>query len=78
MISFATVTCFSRRASRANSLGMMTTKQEPQPPEKKKSNVEVRDLKPKKDPKAGSNKSQTEEQNRSGRTGEIDFMRGVD
>jgi hypothetical protein len=55
----------------------MTTKQEPQPPEKK-SNVEVRDLKPKKDPKAESNKLQTEEKIRSGRTGEIDFMRGVD
>jgi hypothetical protein len=57
---------------------MTTKKQEPQPPEKKKSDVEVRDLEPKKDPKAGSSKSQGEGKDQPRRTGEIDFMRGFD
>jgi hypothetical protein len=57
---------------------MTTKKQEPQPPEKKKPDVEVRDLEPKKDPKAGSSKSQGEGKDQPRRTGEIDFMRGFE
>jgi hypothetical protein len=58
---------------------MTTKKQEPQQtPEKKKSDIEVRDLEPKKDPKAGSSKSQAEGKDQPRRTGEIDFMRGFD
>jgi hypothetical protein len=57
---------------------MTTKKQEPSAPEKKKTDVEVRDLKPKLDPKAGSSRSQAGEKNQAGRTREIDFMRGLD
>ena len=53
-------------------------KRDPQPPEKKKSDVEVRDLEPKKDPKAGSSKSQVDGKNRPRRIGEIDIMWDVD
>jgi len=64
---------------RAKPTGMTTKKQEPQqPPKKKKSDIEVRDLEPKEDSKAGSSKSQGEGKDQPRRTGEIDFMRGFD
>ena len=50
---------------------------QPDSAEKKKREVEVRDLKPKIDPKAGAKDAKTDEKRASGRTGEADFMEGL-
>jgi hypothetical protein len=46
---------------------------EPEPPQKKKREIEIRDLTPKNDVKGGAAKA---EKQAFPRTGEIDFMRG--
>ena len=46
---------------------------EPEPPQKKKREIEIRDLTPKSDPQGGATKA---EKQAFPRTGEIDFMRG--
>ena len=46
---------------------------EPEPPQKKKREIEIRDLTPKSDAKGGATKA---EEQAFPRTGEIDFMRG--
>ena len=50
---------------------------EPESPEKKKQEVEVRDLKPKTDPKGGATDAKKGDKCASGRTGEADFMEGL-
>ena len=50
---------------------------EPESPEKKKQEVDVRDLKPKTDPKGGATDAKKDDKRASGRTGEADFMEGV-
>ena len=45
--------------------------------EKKKREIEVRDLKPKTDPKGGARDEKKDDKRPSGRKGEADFMRGV-
>ena len=45
--------------------------------EKKKREVEVRDLKPKIDPKGGTTDGKKDDKRTSGRTGEADFMQGL-
>ena len=47
---------------------------QPESTEKKKREVEVRDLKPKTDPKGGATDAKKDEKRTSGRTGEADFM----
>jgi hypothetical protein len=46
--------------------------------EKKKREVEVRDLKPKTDPKGGTKDEKKDGKRASGRKGEADFMKGLD
>jgi hypothetical protein len=46
---------------------------EPEPPQKKKREIEIRDLTPKSEVKGGATKA---EKQAFPRTGEIDFMRG--
>ena len=50
---------------------------QPESEEKKKREVEVRDLKPKTDPKGGATDATKDDKRASGRTGEADFMEGV-
>ena len=50
---------------------------QPESAEKKKREVEVRDLKPKTDPKGGATDGKKDEERASGRTGEVDFMKGL-
>ena len=50
---------------------------EPESPEKKKQEVEVRDLKAKTDPKGGGTDAKKDDKRASGRTGEADFMEGL-
>jgi hypothetical protein len=51
---------------------------QPESTEKKKREVEVRDLKPKTDPKGGATEAKKKDDKRaSGRTGEADFMQGL-
>ena len=45
--------------------------------EKKKREVEVRDLKPKIDPKGGKTDAKKDDKRASGRKGEADFMQGL-
>ena len=46
----------------------------PESEEKKKREVDVRDLKPKTDPKGGATDAKKDAKRTSGRTGEADFM----
>jgi hypothetical protein len=46
--------------------------------EKKKREVEVRDLKPKTDPKGGAKDEKKDGERASGRKSEADFMKGLD
>jgi len=50
---------------------------QPESEEKKKREVDVRDLKPKTDPKGGATDAKEEDKRGSGRTGEADFMQGL-
>ena len=50
---------------------------EPESPEKKKQEVDVRDLKPKTDPKGGATDAKKDDKRASGRTGEVDFMKDL-
>ena len=50
---------------------------QPESTEKKKREVEVRDLKPKTDPKGGTKEAKEDDKRGSGRTGEADFMQGL-
>ncbi len=50
---------------------------EPESPEKKKQEVDVRDLKPKTDPKGGATDAKKDDKRASSRTGEADFMEGL-
>jgi hypothetical protein len=47
---------------------------QPESAEKKKREVEARDLKPKTDPKGGATDAKKDDKRGSGRTGEADFM----
>ena len=50
---------------------------QPESAEKKKREVEVRDLKPKTDAKGGTTDAKKGDKPASGRTGEVDFMKGL-
>jgi hypothetical protein len=50
---------------------------QPDSAEKKKREVEVRDLKPKTDPKGGATDAKKDDKRAFGRTGEADFMEGL-
>jgi len=50
---------------------------QPESEEKKKREVDVRDLKPKTDPKGGTTDAKKDDKHDSGRTGEADFMQGL-
>jgi len=50
---------------------------QPESAEKKKREVEVRDLKPKTDPKGGATDEKEDDKRGSGRRGEADFMEGL-
>jgi hypothetical protein len=50
---------------------------QPEPAEKKNREVEVRDLKPKTDLKGGATDAKKDRKRGSGRTGEADFMKGL-
>ena len=50
---------------------------QPESAEKKKGEVEVRDLKPKTDAKGGATEANKDDKRASGRTGEADFMEGL-
>jgi hypothetical protein len=50
---------------------------QPESAEKKKQEVEVRDLKPKIDPKGGTTDAKKEDKRTSGRKGEVDFMKDL-
>jgi hypothetical protein len=57
---------------------MSNENSQPESEEKKKRDVEVHDLKPKIDPKGGATDAKKKDDNRpSSRTGEADFMKGV-
>ena len=49
----------------------------PESEEKKKREVDVRDLKPKTDPKGGATDAKKGDKHASRRTGEADFMQGL-
>jgi hypothetical protein len=49
----------------------------PESAEKKKRDLEVRDLKPKADPKGGAEDEKKDDKRPSGRKGEADFMKGL-
>ncbi len=51
---------------------------QPESAKKKKREREVRDLKPKTDPKGGAKDAKKDDKRPSGRTGEEDFMKGLD
>jgi hypothetical protein len=50
---------------------------EPESAEKKNREIEVRDLKPKTDPKRGATDTNKVEERPSGQTGQADFMEGL-
>jgi len=50
---------------------------QPESPEKEKREVEVRDLKPKTDPKGGATDAKKDDKRAFGRTCEADFMEGL-
>jgi hypothetical protein len=50
---------------------------QPESAKKKKREREVRDLKPKTDPKGGAKDAKKDDKRPSGRTGEADFMEGL-
>jgi hypothetical protein len=50
---------------------------QPESTEKKKREVELRDLKPKTDAKGGTTDAKKDDKRASGRTGEVDFMKGL-
>ena len=50
---------------------------QPESEEKEKREVDVRDLKPKTDPKGGTKDAKKDDKRGSGRTGEADFMQGL-
>ena len=50
---------------------------QPKSAKNKKREVEVRDLKPKIDPKGGTTDEKKDDKRTSGRTGEADFMQGL-
>jgi hypothetical protein len=50
---------------------------QPESAEKKKREIDVRDLKPKIDPKGGAKDAKKDDERPSGRTGEADFMEGL-
>jgi hypothetical protein len=50
---------------------------QPESGEKKKREIEVRDLKPKVDPKGGAKDANKDDERSSRRTGEADFMEGL-
>ena len=50
---------------------------QPESEEKEKREVDVRDLKPKTDPKGGTTDAKKDDKRDSGRTGEADFMQGL-
>ena len=50
---------------------------QPESAEKKKREVEVRDLKPKTDPKGGATDAKKGDKRAARRTGEADFMQGL-
>ncbi len=50
---------------------------QPESAKKKKGEVEVRDLKPKIDPKGGTKDTKKDDKSASSRTGEADFMEGL-
>jgi hypothetical protein len=56
---------------------MPNEKSRPESAEKKKRDLEVRDLKPKTDPKGGSEDEKKDDKRPSGRKGEADFMKGL-
>jgi hypothetical protein len=56
---------------------MLNEKSQTESAEKKKREVEVRDLKPKTDPKGGATDAKKDDKGGSGRTGEADFMEGL-
>jgi hypothetical protein len=56
---------------------MPNEKSRPESAEKKKRDLEVRDLKPKTDPKGGSEDEKKDDRRPSGRKGEADFMKGL-
>ena len=56
---------------------MSNENSQPESAEKKKQEIEVRDLKPKTDAKGGAKDAKKDEQRPSRRTGEADFMRGL-
>jgi hypothetical protein len=49
----------------------------PESAEKKKRELDVRDLKPKADPKGGAEEDKKDDKRPSGRKGEADFMKGL-
>jgi hypothetical protein len=53
---------------------MANEEEEPPPREKRDPKLELRDLKPKKDPKAGGANPKKPERSSPGTTGEMDFM----
>jgi hypothetical protein len=56
---------------------MPSEKSQHESAEKKKREVEVRDLRPKTDPKGGATDEKKDDKRASGRTGEADFMEGL-
>jgi hypothetical protein len=65
------------RAGKKGIMAMSTKKQSSAPQDKKKSEVEIHDLKPTRDPKGGAGRSSTENKNRPTKTGEVDFMKDL-
>jgi hypothetical protein len=64
-------------AGRRQDVVMSNENSQPESEEKKKRDVEVHDLKPKLDPKGGTTDAKKDDKRPSGRTGEADFMKGV-
>ena len=56
---------------------MLSENSQPESAEKEKQKVEVRDLKPKTDPKGGATDAKKDDKRPSARTGEADFMEGL-
>jgi hypothetical protein len=57
---------------------MPNEKSQSESTEEKKREVEVRDLKPKTDPKGGAADPKEDDKRAPGRKGEADFMKGLD
>ena len=56
---------------------MPDQKSQPESAEKKRREIELRDLKPKTDPKGGATDEKKDDKRSSGRKGEADFMKGL-